>query len=117
MTINNVVFIVASKDYQPIEYQIPKHLIEQAGYHVITASDEAGTIVASDGTQNSAEINLTQIDIGTTQALVLIGGGGALEHLDNQLVYNLLKKASDAHLVIGAICIATRILAQAGSLA
>lgn len=115
-TNKQVVFIVASKDYQPIEYHIPKHLIEQSGCTVITASDTHGTIVAKDGTIGHAELLFNHINPENFDAIVFIGGPGALEHLDNQTSYDLLKKTEELDKIIGAICISTRILAKAGIL-
>lgn len=111
-----VVFIVASADYQPIEYQIPKHLIEQAGYAVLTASDKTGTITAHDGSHAQADLLLEHVNPENFQAVVFIGGPGVLEHLDNKISYDLLKKAEEKKLIIGSICLSTRILAKSGIL-
>lgn len=112
MANKQVVFVIASKDYQPIEYQIPKHLIEQAGFSVLTASDKLGTAVATDGSAASVELLIDAFDPTDYNAIIFVGGSGCLEHLDNKKSYAVLKRAFEAKIVIGGICIATRILAK-----
>ena len=57
-----------------------------------------------------------QIKINDYQGIFFIGGPGALDHLDNQTSYKILQEADLQHIPVGAICIATRILAKAGVL-
>ncbi len=120
-----VVFVIASTGYHPVEYGIPKKIIEQAGYMVTTASDQSGiaTSAPKQGTADITTITTADIDIPIEainidryDAVVFIGGPGALSCLDNQQSYALLKKAYNARKIIGAICIAPRILAKAGIL-
>ena len=49
-------------------------------------------------------------------ALTLVGGPGALEHLDTRQVHALFRDAAAAGKVIGAICISPVVLAHAGLL-
>ena len=48
--------------------------------------------------------------------IFFIGGPGALEHLDNEKSYRLIKDAAQARMPFGAICVSTRILAKTGVL-
>jgi protease I len=116
MASNNVLFVIASVDYQPVEYLVPKKLLEDAGFHVTTASDALGTATAKDESTTSVDI-LVQDAIATDyDAIIFVGGPGALEHLDNETSYKLITTAAQARKIVGAICIATRILARAGIL-
>lgn len=45
-----------------------------------------------------------------------IGGPGAMDFLDNQTSYTLIKKTAEAKKPFGAICVSTRILAKSGVL-
>ncbi len=112
----SIVMIIASDGYQPIEYTTTKKILEQAGFMVTVASDKAGTALATDKTTTRVDITINNIIIDHYAAIVLIGGQGALDHLDNEIVHSLLKTAYQLKKIIAAICIAPRILAHAGLL-
>jgi len=112
----NVVMVIANEGFQPIEYGIPKKILENAGYGVTTASNKSGIAVASDNSTVKIDSSMNDIDINQYAALIFIGGPGALERLDNESSYTLLKDAAKNNLIIGAICITPRILAHAGIL-
>ena len=48
--------------------------------------------------------------------MTLVGGPGALEHLDRPEVHKLFREASELGKLIGAICISPVVLAHAGLL-
>ncbi len=106
--------VIASEGYQPIEYSVPKKILDHSGLTVITASDKAGTATASDGTTTEVDISLDQVSVKDFDALFFIGGPGSMDHLDNKTSYNLLKKAAEANKPFGAICATVRILAKSG---
>jgi len=112
----NVVIVIANEGYQPIEYSIPKKILANAGYNVTTASDLPALAVASDNSTTKVDIVINDIIVDHYAAIVFVGGPGAMDHLDNEDVYALLKKADKKKLIIGAICVSTRILAHAGIL-
>ncbi len=116
MLTKKVLFIVAHKGYQPTEYAVPKKLLEDAGFSVITASDELGDACATDETTTSVDIRVSDVILAEYDGLFFVGGSGALEHLDTPLIHALVSGASKERKAIGAICIATRILAAAGIL-
>ena len=112
----SVLMIIASDGYQPIEYAIPKKILEQAGYMVTVASDKQGTAIAADKSTTPIDITLNNVIVEHYAAIIFIGGPGALDCLDNETSYNILKAAQQAKKIIAAICIAPRILAHAGIL-
>ncbi|MCL5875574.1 MAG: DJ-1/PfpI family protein [Candidatus Dependentiae bacterium] len=116
MAERQVVFVVASRDYQPIEYQVPKHLLEQSAFTVLTASDVPGTATATDGSTTQVDLLIDAFDPTEYDAIVFIGGAGSLEHLDNKKSYDVIKKAYDEKIIVAAICLSTRILAKSGIL-
>jgi protease I len=111
-----VLFVVAYEDFQPIEYRVPKKIVEDAGIGIITASDKPGIAKAKDGSLAPVDIILDHVVPTDYQGIFFIGGPGALEHLDNNRSYNILQEAHAQGILIGAICISTRILAHAGVL-
>jgi protease I len=111
-----VALIIASRGYQSVEYGTPKKMLVDAGYEVITASNIVGTAIAQDQSTTHIDMLITDIEVTKFVALVFIGGPGAMEHLDNTISYELCQDAVVAHIPIGAICTAPRILASAGVL-
>lgn len=108
-----VVLVIASEGFQPIEYGITKDILEEAGVVVITASDRPGGAVATDNSTAVVDITINDLDVSDYDGFFLIGGNGAMDKLDNAVVYALLKHAEKRPMPYGAICIATRILAKA----
>ncbi|MGB8367572.1 MAG: DJ-1/PfpI family protein [Candidatus Babeliales bacterium] len=113
MKTKKVLFVVAHEGYQPVEYNDPKKIIEDAGFQVVTASNKPGTATATDGSTTSVDIMLDNVNVNDYDGIIFIGGSGTLDSLDNETSYQLLQKAEKNYKVIGAICIATRILAKA----
>jgi protease I len=111
-----VVFVVANEGYQPIEYAVPKKLLEQAGMTVLTASNKRAAAIAKDGSSCSVDMLIEDIDMDAVDGIFIVGGPGAQKALDIPATYTMLKKAAAAHKKLGAICISTRILAQSGLL-
>lgn len=111
-----VLLVIASRGFQQIEYNTTKKALLDAGFTVITASDRFGTAIAKDESIAHVDITLDNVAIDNYEGIFFIGGPGTLEHLDNNTSYTILQKAALQHKPIGAICIATRILAKAGVL-
>lgn len=117
MSNGKILFVVASKGFQQIEYSVPKKILENTGFTVVTASDQPQPAVAKDEvTTAHVDVILENVHIRDYSAIFFIGGPGTLTHLDNERSYELLKKAQRLNMPMGAICIATRILANAGVL-
>ena len=116
MALKKVVLVVAHEGYQPVEYGVPRQLLEDHGHQVVTASNKLGTAHATDGSTTEADITLEEFDATKYDGLFFIGGKGALEHLDNNISYTAIQQAVMLPIPLGAICISTRILAKAGAL-
>lgn len=113
---NKVALVIAHRGYQPIEYGVTKKALEDEGYSVITVSDGPGFAHATDNSKTEVMYTLDELDLNDIEGLFLIGGAGALEHLDTPEMYDLITYMNEAHKPFGAICISTRILAHAGVL-
>lgn len=116
MAVGKVLFVVAHEGFQPVEYQEPKKILEDAGFTIITASNKPGEATDKNGGKTHVDLTLPEVKISDYDGIFFIGGPGTLEHLDNQKSYRIIKEASKKHLPLGAICIATRILAKAYAL-
>ncbi|OGH72330.1 MAG: hypothetical protein A2921_00730 [Candidatus Magasanikbacteria bacterium RIFCSPLOWO2_01_FULL_43_20b] len=111
-----LLFVIASDGYQPIEYGDAKKVLEAAGHQVVTVSDRGTIAIAKDGSNVNIDKILSNCDTTSGDALFFIGGSGALEHLDNEDSYKLLREWEKTDKSYGAICISPRILAKAGVL-
>ncbi|MBI5079335.1 DJ-1/PfpI family protein [Candidatus Wolfebacteria bacterium] len=114
----NVLFVIAKKDFRDIEYFAPKAILEEAGHNVkIVSNGNAGEIaVGADGGKAEIDMNIKDAKAGDFDAVVFVGGPGALENLDNEQSYSLAKEAIAEKKLLAAICIAPVILAKAGVL-
>lgn len=115
--IHKVMLVIASDGFHPIEYSVPKRILEHSGVTVVTASDKGGTATAKDGTTVNVDVELGKIVVDDYEAIFFIGGPGALDNLDNQTSYEILKKILELKKPFGAICSSVRILAKAGVIA
>jgi len=111
-----VLLIVAHDGYQHIEYGEPKKILEDAGFEVVTASDQLGDATGNDGSKTKVDVLLNRINPTDYEGIFFIGGPGALERLDNDASYAIAQDALANNLPFGAICISPRILAKAGVL-
>lgn len=111
-----VLLVIASQGFQHIEYRVPKQLLLEAGFIVVTASDALGVAVGKDGSEQVVDVELSAVDMKNYDALYFIGGPGALEHLDNQESNRIVNEAMILQKPYGAICISPRILARANVL-
>ena len=116
MAQRKVLMIVAHEGYQPIEYLLPKKTLEHAGFKVITASNKPGMATAKDKSQTKTDLTVEDAIAQDYEAIIVVGGPGTLDNLDNQVTYQLLTQAVDLGKLVAAICIATRILAHASLL-
>src|SRR5437762_6780248 len=100
-----VLFIIASMGYNPIEYTVPKKILENAGFTVVTASNVLQTAVASHRKQKAdVSITLNQADVKNFLAVVFIGGVGTLQSLDHMESYRVAQDTVDNRVILAAIC-------------
>ena len=109
-------FIVAQHGYQPFEYATPKRILENSGIEVITASKNVGICTTTDGNTVEATIAISDVDVSDYDAIVFIGGPGAVGYQHDVQAHLTAQEAVNRGKVLAAICIAPVILAQAGVL-
>ena len=114
-----VALLIAHEGYQPIEYCKTRQELEAAGISVVTVSDKEGIKVECFGEIEPEAVSMTvkiflNEDLNNFAGVFIIGGGGALDCLDNEATYQLMRKVKEAGLYYGAICVSPRILCHAG---
>lgn len=108
-----VLLVVAHAGFQEHEYLATREELEAADIQVITSSDKSGQAIGHDGNAVDVDINLNQINPREYDGIYLIGGGGALDHLNTPEVHKVLSEFFALNKPYGAICISPLILAQA----
>jgi len=116
LTGKKIAIIIAYKDFRDEEYFIPKEVLENAGAEIKTASTKKGTAIGADGGEVEIDLLVSEINPADFDAIVFIGGPGALKYLDNEDSYQLAKETISQNKVLAAICISPVILAKAGVL-
>ncbi len=111
-----VIMIIASNNFRDEEYLMPKQVLERNGYEVTTASSKISTSIGMLGGSVTPDVLYTSIDPSDYDAVIFVGGGGAREYFDDPTAHNIARNTIAKKKVLGAICIAPSILANAGLL-
>lgn len=112
-----VVFIIAKEDFRDEELFTPLSIVkEHAQTHI--ASTETGVCHGKRGGTATAELNIQDVAqrFDEFDAIIFVGGSGARTFFIHDGAQNLARRAHKEAKLLGAICIAPRILARAGVL-
>jgi protease I len=111
-----VALVIAEKVFRDEEYQVPKRILEQAGIQVLTVSTTLEKAEGKLGLIVKPDILLSDVMDRNLDALIFIGGGGSSQYFENSTAHELAWHFYNKGKVVGAICIAPVILANAGLL-
>jgi len=111
-----IAMIIAKKNFRDEELLIPKYIFESAGYKVRIFSSSFGTAKGVFGASVSVYNTIDKLEINNYNAVVFVGGPGAVEYWDNRYAHKAIREAVAGNKVLGAICIAPVTLARAGAL-
>jgi len=111
-----VAMIIAFRDFRDAEYFVPKEILEKAGAKITTASTKLGTAIGADGGDTEVDLLIENLNVADFDAIVFIGGPGALDYLDNENSYKVVRETITQNKILGSICISPVILAKAGVL-
>lgn len=111
-----IAMLIAFQGFRDEEYIEPKKILEAAGHKVTTVSTAKGEARGKFRLTAQVDKTVGEIAAADYDALTLVGGPGALEHLDTPEVHALFKKAAALGKLIGSICISPVVLAHAGLL-
>ncbi len=110
-----ILFFIAPKDFRDEEYFIPQEIFKERGFRTFTVSTTKEIAVGIHGGEVEIDFLFPEINVEEYNAIVFVGGKGAIKYLDNEDAYNIIKKISQK-IVLAAICISPVILANAGAL-
>ncbi len=109
--------IVPPQGFSDDELLATRRALEQAGVQVLIGSTRLGQLLGMRGGTVRSDLLLNQAKLDNFNAVVFIGGVGAIEsYLNNPVVLNLVRQANTQRKVLAAIGTAPSILASAGAL-
>ena len=111
-----ILMIIASQNFRDEELLIPKKLFEKEGYSVVIAGTSLKPAKGMLGAVVTPQILIDQVKVDEYSAIVFVGGVGAKEYFNHPLAHKIAKEAVSKNKILAAICIAPRILAEAGVL-
>ncbi len=112
----HILMIIPLKNFRDEELAKPKEIFEQNGLMVIIASSAMKEAEGMFGTKVKPDVILNKVRDILYDAIVFVGGEGAVQYWDDPLAHQLVKKALKEGKTLGAISIAPIILANANVL-
>ena len=108
--------IVASQNFLDEELFETKRALDAAGVQSVIASTRIGIIRGTLGSIAEANYLIGQLNVDDYDAIIFIGGLGAVEYVANPIAMNLAQEAVRNRKILAAIGTAPTILANAGVL-
>ena len=108
--------IVASRDFRDEELFETRRILERAEIRTVIASSRTGPLQGMLGGTAEATSFVRDLIVDDYDAIVFIGGVGAMEYFDSPAALSIAREAADKKKVLAAICVAPTILANAGLL-
>jgi len=112
----NILFIIPPKDYRDEELIEPRRLLESYNAKTFISSNNVKESKGMLGSRVTINLDLEEIKVSEYDAIVFVGGIGSKLYWEDKIPLNIAKEAKIKGKVIGAICLATGILANAGLL-
>ncbi len=110
------VLIIAKEIFRDEELFDTQKALEQEGVSTTVASSVVGTCKGKLGATAKSTVLVKDLAAEDYDAVIFVGGSGAMQYYDDTAALSLAKQADQKCKVIAAICIAPRILANAGLL-
>ena len=109
-----VLIVIAPKNFKDKEFYEPYNILKKAGLKITIASLE-NKAISVNGQEEKVDILIKEART-DYEAIILIGGPGAVVYINNLILHKLINKFNKEEKIIAAICIAPAILAKAGVL-
>jgi protease I len=112
----NILMIIAHRGFRDEELLEPKKIFEGVGANVAIASTSLTPATGMFGAKVAPNKLLKDVNVNDYDAVVFVGGAGSEVYFSDPIAHSIAKNAHAANKIIGAICIAPGILANAGVL-
>lgn len=113
---SKVAMIIAFRDFRDEEYFIIKQVLEATGAKVTTVSTNLAKAIGVYGGETDVNLLVKDLEVQDFDAIVFIGGAGAYKYIEDPKCHQIALETVKENKVLGAICIASTILAKAGVL-
>ncbi len=110
------VFVIAQNSFHDTELLAPKAVLDQRKITTKIASMKNAPAHGKLGAIINPDLTLDEIKVTDFDAIIFVGGKGSVEYFENDQALNLVKDFQKAGKILGAICLAPSILANAGAL-
>ena len=112
-----VLIIIPKLGFQDDELRVSREYLSSAGANVcIASSTNMIEALGMRKTKVLPDFRITNLNVLNFDAIVFIGGSGAVEFFFDPAAHRLAREAAEFDVVLGAICMATVTLARAGVL-
>lgn len=111
-----VLLIIAPENFRDEELFEIKKVLESSEIETEVVSSKTGMIKGMLGQTEEVKRTIFEINIADYEAIIFVGGKGASVYFDDPIALAVAEEAVRQNKIIGAICIAPSILANAGIL-
>lgn len=102
-----VLIVIAPEKFRDEEFTVPAAALQKAGIGYDVASTRRGTCRGMLGATVNATLSLKEVDPGTYDGILIVGGGGAQSYLwDDDILCGLVKSIHQSAGAVAAICLA-----------
>ncbi len=109
--------VIAPEEYRDEELNHPRQVFLNAGLSVMVVSTSVGALKGMMGHIEKVENALNDISGTLFDAVIIVGGYGAKDHLwENDQLREIVKQHRSQNKVVAAICLGVVVLAKAGLL-
>jgi len=116
LTGKSILMIIAPNNFRDEELLKPKEIFENSNAQVTIASKGVTTSSGMLGATVDVDKDISDINVADYDAIIFVGGTGASQYFDDFTAQSIAKEAYNQGKLVGAICIAPSILANAGIL-
>lgn len=111
-----ILMVIAPENFRDEEFMEPRDVFESTGAEVTVASKGTDSASGKLGAVVTVDADLSEANAEDYDAVVFVGGSGSSVYFNDKTAHNLARSAYESKKVLGAICIAPSILANAGLL-
>lgn len=108
--------IIAPRNFRDEELLVTKKVLETSGGIVTIASTQLFQAQGMFGAKATPDTTIDKVDVDSFDGVIFVGGSGAEVYFNNATAHSIAKQAIQKNKILGAICIAPGILANAGVL-
>ncbi len=113
-----MVYIILGTGFEETEAVAPYDILKRGGVDVHFAAVSGKEVAGAHGIRIAADCSVNDIDVGSTEMIVVPGGMGGVESVEKcDAALDAIRNAYNSGLRVAAICAGPRVLAGLGILA